>query len=173
MKKVYIADIKSTNNKGKSEGHYFAVAQNYADVLSSDACVYVAGGPVYRERFKNHFSLPFDSKSSNSKLINKINTFLNAVFLLKMVRSRDSVVVFQCSAVSTVCMALALVKPRCDVFLIQYDTYMRNSRLKSILFDFVSKRINGIVCPGREIGEAMGVKYCISPDYVYCENMEY
>ena len=34
MKNIIIADLKSNNNKGKSTGHYFAVAQNYFELYT-------------------------------------------------------------------------------------------------------------------------------------------
>ena len=44
--KVIDADIKSVNNNGKSEGHYFSVARNYLEMLHNNYDVKVAGGPV-------------------------------------------------------------------------------------------------------------------------------
>ena len=109
MKNLYIVDIKSANNKGKSEGHYFSVAENYTSLFKEYADVFVAGGPVYKDRFANYYALPYDSIPSG-KYRNKIATFINACSVLKKIK--NSVIVFQCSAVSTVCLALALIKPK-------------------------------------------------------------
>ena len=40
MKRLIISDIRSYNNKGKSVGHYIAVAQNYIDLYNNyfDVC---------------------------------------------------------------------------------------------------------------------------------------
>lgn len=168
MKNLYIADIKSANSKGKSVGHYFSVAENYTSLFKEYADVFVAGGPVYKDRFANYYALPYDSISSKGKYRNKIATFINTCFVLKKIK--NSVIVFQCSAVSTVCLALALIKPKSEVYLIQYDTYMLASRVKKLIFNLARKRIKGIICPGSEIGEALQVRQCVVPDYIYCEN---
>ena len=63
MKRLIIADVKSTNVNGKSSGHYFSLAQNYIDLYESEFEVKVAGGPVYQTAFDEVrlFRLPYDS----------------------------------------------------------------------------------------------------------------
>lgn len=166
MKDIYIVDIRSANVNGKTEGHYYAVAENYTDVFSEYAKVFVAGGPVYADRFENNFALPYDSIKKKGALRDKIATAINAIYALKKIR--DQVIVFQCSAISTVCLALALIKPKSDVYLIQYDSCMKDSKWRQAIFNRTSKRIKGIICPGKEIGLALEVPYCVVPDYIYC-----
>lgn len=170
MKNLYIADIKSANINGKSEGHYFAVAENYTNLFSGKASTFVAGGPLYKDRFANYYALPYDTIPSKGKSRNKLATFLNACSVLRKIE--NSVIIFQCSAVSTVCLALTLIKPKSEVYLIQYDTYMLASKIKRIIFNQAKKRIKGIICPGHEIGEALQVRQCVVPDYIYCQNDE-
>lgn len=75
MTNLIIADIKSFNNNGKSTGHYFSVAKNYLDLYSNICNVKIAGGPIYNRHFKNNelFNLPYETKSTNNKIINKWN----------------------------------------------------------------------------------------------------
>lgn len=164
MKDIYIVDIRSANKNGRSEGHYFAVAENYINVFSSVADVYVAGGPIYKKKFDRYFALPFDSIGNSIR--DKITTIINAIYALK--RIRNQTLVFQCSAISTVCLIIALFSTTNDIYLIQYDTCMIASKWRKLIFNRTRKRIKGIICPGKEIGVALETEYCVVPDYIYC-----
>ena len=170
MKDIYIVDIKSANIDGRSEGHYFSVADNYTNIFSKNAKVYVAGGPIYKKHFSNYYALPYDSNSMKGKLRNKVVVFKNAINALRKIKGH--IIIFQCSAVSTVCLALTLFRPKSDVYLIQYDTYMLNSKVKKIIFNLAKRKIKGIICPGEEIGDALDIEYCVVPDYIYCKDDE-
>lgn len=164
--KIIIADIKSVNTNGKSEGHYFSVARNYLEMLRDDFDVKVAGGPVYRSEFSSNelFELPYDNTSSN-RLLNLARTLINGFYLNK--NMGDSTIVFQCSAVTTVLLLLSLINTKSKFFMIQYDRMIQNSKVKSLLFKIAKRKICGVICPGDEIGESLELPYCVIPDYVY------
>lgn len=164
--KVIIADIKSVNNIGKSEGHYFPVARNYLEMLHDDFDIKVAGGPVYRNEFSPNelFELPYDNTGSN-RLLNLVRTLINGFYLIK--NRGDATIVFQCSAVSSVLLVLSLINTKAKIFLIQYDKMIQNSKVKSLLFKIAKSKIRGVICPGDEIGKSLEVPYCVVPDYIY------
>ena len=165
---IIIADLQSYNKKGHSEGHYFSVAENYYDILSDDFNIIVAGGPVYQKKFKSMFLLPHDCKAEEPVFLQKLKTIINGLYLLRNVK--DGAIVFQCSAVSTIIGLLTIIRPKTRIFLIQYDNMISSSRLKRMLFRIAKKRIQGIICSGKEIGENLGLPYCIVPDYIYSGN---
>lgn len=164
--KVIVADIKSVNNNGKSEGHYFSVARNYLEMLHDNFDVKVAGGPVYRSEFSSNelFELPYDNTGSN-RLLNLVRTLINGFYLIK--KGGDATIVFQCSAVSSVLLVLSVIDTKSKIFIIQYDKMIQNSKLKSLLFKVVKSRICGVICPGDEIGKSLELPYCAIPDYIY------
>lgn len=164
-KHIIVADIKSNCKNGVSEGHYFAVAQNYLDILSDDYEVQIAGGPIYKAKFENIFLLPFNSNANESKLIGKIHTIINGLYLFKKVE--NCTIILQCNAVSTIIGLLAFIRPKAKIILIQYDRMIRNSVIRNFFYTISKKRISGIICPGEEIGESLELPYCIVPDYIF------
>lgn len=166
-KRIVVADVKSPNNDGKSEGHYFAVAENYFYMLNDEFDVTVAGGPIYKSKFEHTIELPYDCLEGKGVIINKVHTICNFFFLLR--KCRGNPIVFQCSASNTVVALLLLVNPKSDIYLIQYDKSISESKFKRLILKLVKKKITGILCPGQEIGESLGLPYCVVPDYVYSE----
>ena len=66
---IYITDLKSCNVDGKCVGHYFAFADNYLAIFRDTCRAVVAGGPIYRSRYKeNLVPLPCDGIEKNGKL---------------------------------------------------------------------------------------------------------
>lgn len=167
--KIIVADIKSTNIDGKSEGHYFSVARNYLEMLKDVFDIKVAGGPVYHNAFKSEelLELKYDVIPNRGKVRNAVHTFLNGFLLLKS--TTDSTIIFQCCAVSVLLFLLAIIKPKVNVFLIQYDCMIGKSKLKTLLYKRAKKHIKGIICPGDEVGQALNLPYCVVPDYIYIE----
>lgn len=164
--KVIIADIKSVNNNGKSEGHYFPVARNYLEMLYDDFDVKVAGGPVYKNFFSSNelFELPYDNTGSH-RLLNLVRTLINGFYLIK--NREDATIVFQCSGVSSVLLLLTLINTKARILMIQYDDMIQNSKVKSLLFKMGKSKISGVICPGDEIGKSLELPYCVVPDYIY------
>ena len=165
MKKLVIADILSVNNNGKLEGHYLTVAQNYIDMFEDEYEIYVSGGPIYNDKFSKIISLPYDTIPQKSKILNKLRVLCNFFEVLR--KSKNAIIVFQCSAVSTIMIGLLLKRPKNQVYIIQYDCQMISSKIKKRIFTKIKKRVRGIICPGEEIGDKLGLPYCIVPDYIF------
>lgn len=176
---MIVADILSLNINGKSEGHYFSVANNYYELFKDKCEVMISGGPVYCQKFKNIIKLNYDTNNTKLKILNKIKVLLNARHIMK--EAGSDILVFQCSAVSTILLSLLLFKTNAKIYLIQYDKVIMNSKLKRLLYRMVKRKISGIICPGDEIGESLEIPYCVLPDYIYtggeevinCKSTEY
>lgn len=169
MRKLIIADVKSNNNKGKSVGHYFSIAQNFLDLYGRTIPTLVAGGPVFNQRFTDSemFHLPFDSITGKTSLQNKRKTLLNCRYLFRKTNKED-VIVFQHSGAVTTFLGIALfARKQNNVYVIQYDTDALSNPLKRLIFKFAKKKIKGILCPNERIGDAYGINYCCVTDYIY------
>lgn len=172
MKRLIIADILSARTNGKLEGHYATVAQNYIDIFGGIYDVYVAGGPVYRGKFQKYIALPYDTNKNVSGIRNKFHVLKNYYEVMK--HEKDSIIVFQCSAVATLMVGLFLKRPRKkNIYLIQYDLQMTSSKVKKLFLSLIRKNIKGVICPGQEIGEKLSIRYCVVPDYIYLNKIEY
>lgn len=166
---LVIADIKSPNFKGRSTGHYFAVAQNYYELFHSHVPTLVAGGPIYALRFKleQMLRLPNDVLlMTEPSWKSKWKYLMNARALFKQAKG-DTIVVQQGGVLSSF-IAIALFYHRqSHLFLIQYSKEGVDSRTKRLLYRLVKHKIDGIVCPNEMVGEAYGIPYCVVPDYIY------
>ena len=172
MKKLIIADVKSSNNHGKCTGHYFAVAQNYLDLYQSVCEVKVAGGPIFATRFKkdNLFPLPYDFKSTKNKLLNKWKVLQNCRHLFRNT-SIDDIIILQQSGLSTAIMGIALFAARKrNIYLIAYDTEAVTSFTKRLIYQFAKSKIKGVLCPNKSVADAYGISNCIVTDYIYPED---
>ena len=170
MKNIIIADLKSNNNKGKSTGHYFAVAQNYFELYTKTHNVLIAGGPIYKIRFSNDklFKLPLDTKTANNVLKNKLNFFKNAFYLFRRTNLNDILIIQKCGIITTfIAIVLFAKKKRNNIFMIEYDTEALNSNIKRFIYIFAKKKIKGFICPNKTIGLAYGKPYCVVTDYIY------
>ncbi len=166
MRRVIIADINSRSDNGKAVGHYYTVAENYHDIFDDVCDVKVAGGPIFENRFDDLVKLDFDTKADNSTLDNKKKVIHNIKQLFA--ECANDIIILQCSAVATAYIGIALYKPEtCKVFMIQYNTMGLDSFVKRMLYIAAKRKIDGVICPQKEIGEAYGCKYCIVPDYIY------
>lgn len=144
---LVIADIKSPNFKGRSTGHYFAVAQNYYELFHSHVPTLVAGGPIYALRFKQEqmLRLPNDVLlMAEPSWKSKWKYLMNARALFKQAKG-DTIVVQQGGVLSSF-IAIALFYHRqSHLFLIQYSKEGVDSRTKRLLYRLVKHKIDGIV----------------------------
>lgn len=173
MKTLYIADVKSFNVEGKSQGHYFSIAKNYNDIFKGLYKVYVAGGPLYQDKFNNVYLLKYDTFKKTSFILSKLRILRNLYDLFRGKESGD-IVVLQSSAVSTAFIGILLFKSfKCKLYLIVYSDENLNSSLKRILYSFSKRKIDGILCPSENVGKLYKRPYCVVPDYVYTATMKY
>lgn len=173
MKRLIIADVKSNNNKGKSTGHYFAVAQNYLD-LYSDCCeVKIAGGPIFKTHFdeKDMFLLPYDFIPSVNWLKSKWRVLKNCKYLFKNAQP-DDIIVIQQSGLSTAIMGIALfAKKKSNVYVIAYDTDAVTSSIKRLIYKLAKHKIKGLLCPHKHVADAYAIPSCIVTDYIYAKQI--
>lgn len=162
--KVVISDVRSINRNGKVTGHYFSLAQNYIDVLEDEFEVYVAGGPIYKNQFKNYIELPFDTDLSKNEIINKFKVIMNCLALFA--KTKGYTIILQSNAVVTTFFSMILSPFKRNVYMIQYNTMALDSRIKRVLHKLAKNKITGILCPSENIGEQYGVNYLVLPDYI-------
>lgn len=162
--KIVIADVRSINRNGKMTGHYLNLAQNYIDVLSTEFDVFIAGGPIYKDKFHNYLELPFDVCLSDSALLNKVKAIINCLVLFR--KTKHYTIILQSNAVVTTFFAMLLSPFRRRLFMIQYNTMALDSKLKRFLHCLVKTRITGVLCPSAEIGKQYCSNYLVVPDYI-------
>lgn len=168
MNRVIIADVKSNVDGNTFPGHGRAVAEHYLKAFQGSADVHVAGGPIYSRYFKNTVLLPYNAEVSAPGVLNKWRVLSNLYALFKLCRN-DTLIIQSC-AVVTAFLGIALFKRKeTKVFMIQYDADGVSSRLKRFLFYLAKRKIQGIICPHEEVGEAYGLPYCVVPDYICSE----
>ena len=169
MNRLIIADIKSSqNNSGHSQGHYIPVAKNYLKVFGKH-CSVVAGGPVYRQYFKESELLLLPYSITNDSVVSKLKTFINSIVLFW--RARGNIIVLQQSTAVTSFVAIALFYwCTSELYLIQYNTEALNSRLKRFIYYFARWKIKGFICPNEHVGDAFRCPYFIAPDYFFTES---
>lgn len=81
--------ISSMVIDGNAVGHYFTVAQNYLDLFKSACNVKIAGGPVYKDKFKEEdlLLLDYNAESSCSSIENKRRELCNLRKLFDLCKS--------------------------------------------------------------------------------------
>ncbi len=172
MKRLILADVKSYNNKGKSTGHYFAVAQNYLDLYSDCCKVEVAGGPIFKTHFneKDIFSLPYDFLPSKNWLVSKWQVLKNCEYLFNNAQP-DDIIVIQQSGLSTAIMGIALfAKKKSNIYVIAYDTDAVASPIKKLIYKLAKHKIKGLLCPHKYVADAYRIPSCIITDYIYAKS---
>lgn len=170
MKQLIIADVKSGINNGISCGHYFSIAQNYIDIYSNVCHVKVAGGPIYTTRFKNDslITLPYNVKVDDTLLKRVWPILRNCRFLFKTYQSSDNIIVLQQSGTVTAFLGIALYARQLkNIFVIVYDTDTQTSWIKRFIYKLAKKKIAGIICPYKRIGDCFNIPYCTVTDYIY------
>jgi glycosyltransferase involved in cell wall biosynthesis len=169
--KLFIADLRSHCSNGISTGHFFPVAAMYQQLLKERCDVVVAGGPVYKNRFKDDELLLLPHNVSGTTLKDKWHTMKNAIKLFK--EAKGQTIVIQQGTVVTAFIAIALFYHRTSkLFMIQYSNEGVRSFIKRVLYKFAKSKIDGMICPSDEIGCAYGIPYCVVPDYIYTGSVE-
>lgn len=164
--KLFIADLRSNCSNGISTGHFFPVAAMYQQLFKDHCDVVVAGGPVYKNRFKDGELLLLPHNVCGTTLKDKWHTMKNAIKLFK--EAKGQTIVIQQGTVLTSFVAIALFYHRSsNLFMIQYSNEGVRSFFKRVLYRFAKSKINGMICPSDEIGRAYGIPYCVVPDYIY------
>ena len=169
MKRLILADVKSINLNGKSVGHYFTLAQNYLDLFSNICQVKIAGGPIFKTRFKNDdiISLPYDFYSSENWIISKWRVLMNCKALFNRSMPYD-IIVIQQSGLSTAIMGIALfAKKNRNIYIIPYDLDALSSVVKRIIYWLAKPKIKGLLCPNKKIADEYKKSGCIVTDYIY------
>ena len=80
----------------------------------------------------------------------------------------DDIIIMQSSAVATAYIGVALFKrPGTKLYMVQYNIEGLNTLLKRFLYSLAIKKIDGIICPQKRVGEAYRKPYCVVSDYIY------
>lgn len=169
MKHIVIADLKSNNNYGICTGHYYALAENYRNVFSDITTVKIAGGPIYKNKFKidDLELLPFDYIAGDSRIKNCWRMIRNAACLFSKVNT-DDIVIIQDSQPYMILIALLFTyRNTSNLFQIHYSDEPIKRPLYACLYMFFKRNVKGNLCPNDRIGRAYGVPYCAIPDYLY------
>lgn len=166
--KVVIADVRSINRNGNVTGHYFTLAKNYIDVLEDEFEVVVAGGPIYKERFKKYLALPFDTDLSASAILNKLKVIANCLVLF--CKTKDCKIILQSNAVATTFFSMIISPFKRELYMIQYNTMALDSGIKRMLHKLAKDKIIGVLCPSEEIGRQYTSRYLVIPDYIITEH---
>lgn len=165
-KTVYIADLRSNNNAGKSTGHFLPVAAMYQKLFAGKCNVKVAGGPVYLTRFRSDEMclLPYDVSSTSIR--DKWHTMKNAIKLFG--EAKGQTIVVQQGTVVTAMIAIALFyRNTSRLYMIQYSDEGVRTVFRRLIYRFAKRKIDGIICPNRIVGEAYERPYLVVPDYIY------
>ena len=171
MKTLYIADLRSNCSNGISTGHFFPVAAMYQKLFKDFCNVVVAGGPVYKNRFKDDDLLLLPHNVSGITLKDKWHTLKNAINLFK--EAKGKTIILQHSSTVTSFIVIALFYHRTSkLFMIQYSNEGVRSFIKRVLYRFAKGKIDGMICPNDEVGRAYGIPYCVVPDYIYTGSVE-
>lgn len=169
MSNVYIADIASHNSDGKSTGHYYAVASNYVSMMPCK----IVGGPIYLNKYDENqvCLLPYDTIAEENLIKKKWKQLKNCHALFNI--AKDGTIILQQAALATAIIGIVLFKKKeCKLYLITYNNEGCNSIFKKIWYKLAKRKINGVICPNKEIGKSYGVPYCVVPDYIYCGDKE-
>lgn len=168
MKRIIIADVKSYNNKGVSRGHYFSVAQNYLDLYAKSYCIKIAGGPIFKAKFKNTcLELPYDYIAGKNLIINKCKHLINCRYLFKNTSSEDVIIMQHSGTLTSLLGIILFAQKKNKIYIIQYDIEALSSAIKRIIYYIAKNKIKGIICPTIQIGNAYKLPYCIVTDYIY------
>lgn len=165
-KVIYISDIRSNVNEGKSTGHFVPVARMYCELFNDTCKVIVAGGPIYEQYFSKEQLHVLPYNISGTSIRDKWHTMLNALSLFR--RAKGETIVLQHSSVVTCFVAITLLYWKTSkLYLIQYSNDGVSSRLKRLLYSLCKWKIDGIICPNERVANAFGLPSCIIPDYIY------
>lgn len=165
MKEIIIADIKNFVTDGTIVGHYFAVAENYNNLLGAQ----IGGGQVYIDNnFKNVFRLPWNTCSSDTVFQKKIKMLLNLKCLFS--ESKDKIVILQSSGIKTSFWGIKLFKKKhTKLVVLQYSIDSIDNPIKYLMYKLTAmNKIDGMISTKEDVAMRFGRPYCILPDYIYC-----
>lgn len=166
MKTIAIIDVYSASENNKSFGHYIPVAKMYQKIFKSVMNVKVAGGPIYKKYFDENalLKLPFGYIVGGSFVLNKIKIMINCY---RAIRFDADFLIFQHASHFFLLLLLIFVKPKAKaLYIISYNNFSE-VLINKVLLHFAKYRINGIICPFKEIGEIIGIRYVVVPDYLF------
>ena len=168
-KRLFIADLRSHANKGKTVGHFAFVAKMYRKMFGDLYDVKVAGGPAYRNHFTGEELCELPHNVSNTTIRDRWHVMKNAIKLFK--EAEDEIIVLQQAAVQTCFVALALFyRRKSRLYLIQYSDESLKSRLSRFLYRLIRHKVDGILCSSEVVGKRFGRPYLVTPDYIYLED---
>ena len=127
---------------------------------------------MFYDKGKNAFQekelivLPNNNVEGDGMLKLRNRTFGNAQRLFKEAEG-DIIVLQQCTTITTFLCVLLFYHKRSKLFFIQYNQSGLRQHIGRLLFRLVKNKIDGIICPNSEVGEAYGLPYCVVPDYIY------
>lgn len=174
VESIVVADITSLHRGKKSFGHFFQVAKMFEDIFNKNEKVVIVGGPVYEEYNGCKELLKYDVdlqelEAISTKLKAKLKEILNGIKVLK--RYKNSEIIFQDYSNTSLFLAICLQKSKSDIYIIQYKSEI-DFGVNSFLYKIVRKRISGVLCTKKEVGEKYGIPYLVVPDYIYTGSTE-
>ena len=173
MNRLIIADIKSPVIRGKCMGHFPALARDYYMIFRRQVKTLIAGGPVFVDYFSREWlmRLPYNLYLiEETTLVQKCKYFVNAWHLFR--NCVGDVIIVQQGADVSFFIACALLYRRFRynrLYLIQYSTASIDGRLQRMIYSLAMRKLNGIICPNDEVGQAFNIPYCVVPDYIYVQ----
>ena len=174
MENVIIADITGLHKNENSFGHFFRVAKMFEEGLCQDCNVTIVGGPVYKGYSGNKEILKYDVdlqelQTAVGKVRAKIKEVFNGIAVLK--KYKNSIIIFQDYSNTSMLLSICLKKTSNSIFIIQYKSEI-DSGVNAFLYKIARKRISGVLCTKKEVGEKYENSYLVMPDYIYtdCQN---
>lgn len=169
VKRVVIADLKSSNVNGTCVGHYFALALNYKKIFDSFCIFKIAGGPLYKENFEKEslISLPYSFVESDGKFKNFFRMFFNARKLFSQTKKDDAIIIQQSQPAMILLVLLLTGFGKSNLYQIQYSEEPMRRWYFRMMMKFSKRKIKGLICPNETVGAAYGIPYICIPDYLY------
>ena len=102
--------------------------------------------------------------------MNKLRNIVNIRFLIKA--AQGETIVFQSSALTMVYLGVLIwARHGTRIFVIQYSSKHGggNSLAARFLYWLAKRKITGTICPSNDVGKALGIQYCVVPDYILSE----
>lgn len=171
INKLFISDIRSHTVNNIISGHFVAVAHMYRELFEGVCKVIIAGGPIYNRYFKLEelCKLPYNVCGTSPK--DKWHSFLNARRLFQ--EATGQIIVMQQGTDVTSHLAISLFyHGKSQLYIIRYNTSCINSLIKRVIYALCCRKIDGVICPNDEVGQAFGRPYCVVPDYLYIEKAQ-
>lgn len=165
---IVFADVRShCAPEGISTGHYVPIARMYQRIFADTCHFSIAGGPVYRQYFKDLLLLPHNVCGTSIHC--KYQLFRNCISLFR--RTKNKTIIIQQASDITVHLAIALFyRKTTKLFLIRYSDTSINSWAKRMIYSLCKKKVDGIICPNDDVGKKFDRPYLAIPDVIYLGN---